>query len=50
MPTVSPTFLVLWKFRNGRVWHSAAFGDRQAALECFFAWMHRGVKVRWKPA
>lgn len=47
--TASPKFLVLWQFRNGQVWHSAAFGDRQAALECFFAWMHRGAKVRWQP-
>jgi len=48
--SLAPKFFVLWQFRSGQTWHSAAFGDRQAALECFFAWMRRGVPVRWKSA
>jgi hypothetical protein len=40
-------FYVLWQFRSDQPWHSAGFDDREAAFDCFFRWMQRGVPVRW---
>ena len=40
-------YRVSWQLRRAQMWHAAEFADRQAALDCFFGWMARGVAVRW---